>query len=261
MSRTPPPQAIAPHRGIGKLGYDGNMRGIAAVFLVGCTFSGRAEPVGHDALGDSAILSAPCTISVPTGTLGPASLGESASGMNGNPQTPPQCPTGQLPIGAGFDSTANPVFEGGNGGERVVTAVAIQCGTISRDTTGAFTATAGALVGYQANPGGCVIWGPITTAPIVSCPTGSVLVGFTANDGGSSLFNTVALACAQLTAEGEVGTPIPPIAVVDTGNYTNKPASASCPAVQAVVGYSTRGNCGVDQLTPLCAPLTCALNQ
>lgn len=186
MSRTPPPQAIAPHRGIGKLGYDGNMRGIAAVFLVGCTFSGRAEPVGHDALGDSAILSAPCTISVPTGTLGPASLGESASGMNGNPQTPPQCPTGQLPIGAGFDSTANPVFEGGNGGERVVTAVAIQCGTISRDTTGAFTATAGALVGYQANPGGCVIWGPITTAPIVSCPTGSVLVGFTANDGGSS---------------------------------------------------------------------------
>jgi hypothetical protein len=84
-----------------------------------------------------------------------------------------------------------------------------------------------------------------------------VLVGLTGNRGEASLFNTVSLTCAALTPTGEVGTTTRSVPVADTGTYTTRPQTAACPDGGAVVGFAIRSSCGIDKLTPACAPLRC----
>jgi hypothetical protein len=84
-----------------------------------------------------------------------------------------------------------------------------------------------------------------------------VLVGLTGNRGEDSLFNTVGLTCAALTPTGEVGTTTEAVPVTDTGSYSNRPQTAACPDGRAVVGFALRSGCGIDKLTPSCAPLRC----
>lgn len=223
------------------------------VVVAGCSYVSGAAVTGTastDAGRDAAPL---CTVSPrPRPTLAP-SLG----GSGGNVEADLLCPSGQFPIGVGFDTTTNPRPEGGNGGERVARAISVSCGTIELWSDGHYRITAGAMVSRNTNACGDPAWSPVTTAPAVGCPLDTILVGLVGNGGQTSLFNTVKLACGSLTPPAAIGAGTTMIAVIDTGNYTNNPQTALCPSGEAVVAFGIRANCGLDELTPVCAALQC----
>jgi hypothetical protein len=98
----------------------------------------------------------------------------------------------------------------------------------------------------------------VTSAPIVSCPSNTTLVGFTGNSGASSLFNSVSIQCALVTSTGAgTGSVSRTIGVVDTGSFSNNPETAACPTGQAMIGVALRGNCAMDEMTPICSALQC----
>lgn len=232
---------------------------IGFVLLAGCSFSapdpGASASVDAPAEIDAPPMVPACTITAAPGAMpAPASLGEFPGSSHGSSRSPVDCMPGELPIGIGFGTTTNPVDLGGN--ERVVVSIALQCASLSRRTDGSISIAPGSRDSFTSQS--CSPpWSPTTTAPVALCPTGTVLVGVTGNGGTDSLFNTVRLTCAALTPTGELGTTTLAVPVVDTGSYTNKPQTAACPDGRVVVGFSLRSGCGIDKLTPSCAPLRC----
>jgi hypothetical protein len=179
------------------------------------------------------------------------SLGASGT-SNGILQPDLDCAAGELPIGVGFESTTLTRPELGN--ERAITAIHVQCGTVTVHVDGKSDRVVAETLGWTGND--CA-WGSTVVAPITQCPDNTVLVGLTANSGATTMFNSAALSCRLLLASGQLGAVVPPTDVVDTGSYGNRPQSAQCPSGTVVVSFAMRGNCGVDQLTPRCAPLAC----
>jgi hypothetical protein len=225
---------------------------LAVVMIASCGFEPAVLDITVDAKPQDADLRPSCAATAPlpgnvTNPLGAAGT------SNGNPQPALDCAAGELPIGVGFESTMNTRFEGGN--ERVITAIHVQCGTVVVHTDGKVDLAPTAKLGWTA--GSCNGWPPYVIAPIVRCPDNTVLVGLTANGGNGTLFNSAALTCRMLLANGALGAIVPPTAVVDSGSYGNNPQNALCASDSAVVSFALRGNCGLDQLTPRCAPLQC----
>jgi hypothetical protein len=232
---------------------------IGFVLLVGCTFTppGPSSSVPVDAAGsaDAPSTSPACNVSTAAMAMPvAASLGESPGSSQGSSRPPLNCGPGELPIGIGFSTTTDPVDLGDD--ERVATAIVVQCGKISRRTDGSFSIAPGNKPSFTSQACSSP-WSPVTVAPVTSCPANMVLVGLTGNRGEDSLFNTVSLTCAALTPAGEVGTTTEAVPVVDTGSYNNRPQTAACPDGRAVVGFALRSGCGIDKLTPACAPLRC----
>jgi hypothetical protein len=243
----------------------GTMRlGVAAVVLAGCSFTPPGSSIdgavgdGPDAPPDvPSNVTRVCTVRPSAAPLAITTpLGAPPGSSNGNLQSDITCAPGELPIGIGFDTTTNDRPEGGNGGERVAVGIVVQCGTIDLMSDDKFLVTATAVPGFHCND--CSpTWGPLTTAPVVRCPANTTLVGLEGNGGSGTLFNTVKLRCAALTSTGTVGGMTQLLAITDTGGYLNNPQTAACTANEALVSFGLRANCGLDQLTPQCAPLAC----
>lgn len=206
--------------------------------FAGCTIATTGQPIRASAtIGDLAI---------------PATHGAPAMGM--------QCPVNQLPISIGVQTTQNPRLEAGNGGERVVRTISMTCGAFEFTATSVLMPTPiGAVKNMTSNA--CISqgWDPIVTAPPVSCAAGQVPVGLLANGGTSTLFNNVAIACGQLAVSGDVVAPnlSDGVKIVDSGDDTNNPQMAICPAHMVLVGFERRSDCALDQVTPVCSALGC----
>ncbi len=236
-------------------------RRLVLLGLVGCGFDGPPE-LGGTPIDAPETMPSSCTVA-PGELETPASdnLGEHPSPpgpfMHGGMKPPIVCMPGELPVELGVYTTAIAVDEGGN--ERVVRSLTVVCGTL------AFTPTLHTTVGetIQTPYGGCSpAWGmdpnpPVTIAPPEPCPSGQVAVGLTGNGGTDSLFNTVAIKCAPFAASGTIGAADSSVPVTDSGSYTNKQQQAVCPENTAIVSFTWRGDCGVDELTPVCAALSC----
>lgn len=240
------------------------MRVVALIGVAACGFSGPLE-TDTTIARDAAIPVGPCSVAATSASAPSTSnLGEQLSTanptfMHGAMQPPIVCAGSEMPLQLGVYTTIVPVVEGG--GERVVRALTIVCGTIAFDPRGAATASYAETI--ETPYGGCMpAWGvmpatDVTIAPPQACPASQVPIGLTANGGQASLFNTISLACAPIARSGSVGALATTVAITDSGSYTNKPQHATCPSGEAIVGYQWRGNCGVDELTPVCAPLMC----
>ena len=218
---------------------------------------GRDGSIGTgDASSASTCNLAPSGSSQPT----PRPLGALGS-SNGNLYPDLECPAGELPITVGFESTMFPRPEGGN--ERVMVAINIGCASLAL-AKGSLVTTNDPAPGTNTSwlPNNCNngsdVWTPVVTAPAVGCPTNHVLVGLHANGGMGTLFNTVALACAPISTDGVIGAEDTQLSVTDTGSDMNNPQNALCPAGQILASYAMRGNCGLDQLQPICSELACA---
>lgn len=135
-----------------------------------------------------------------------------------------------------------------------MTAIHVRCGRVSLRVDESVAITPAESADWVSNQCG---WGTMVSAPVVDCPANTVLVGISGNGGAFSLFNTVSLTCASVTANGSVGTAIQSVAVTDTGAYTNKPQTANCPVGTAAVSFAILGDCGVDEVTPSCSSLRC----
>lgn len=230
---------------------------LAVLATVGaCTFAPRGAAT-DDATGDAGDAAAPtpdappaCRLGVgaPTGdggVLGSTSGGDAVAALT--------CPDHQLPIGASFDLTDNPISNHGN--QRLIAGVAIRCGTIDLPT---MTVTPTDLPSVHGGTGGnCAAYRPFTTSAEARCPTGTVLVGLDGNQPDAVLFNHVALRCAALTYPATIGGDVTIVPVDGTGTDSNQPQTAACPADTAVVALRPNAGCGIDGLVLSCAPLTC----
>jgi hypothetical protein len=223
------------------------VRRVALLLWAGCGFAPSATT---DAGGVIAVDAATCSKLVASGGTPALTLG----GNGGIAQADLVCASGELPIGISVTTTMGTRAEGGNGGERVVTAISVLCGAATMATGGPLVTTAAETIGWTGNACG---WGPFVTTPIVPCPDNTMLVGLTANGGQTTLFNTVSLTCALVKPDDTIGPVVAPRPVADSGSYSNHMQAANCPAGQVVTGFKNQGNCGVDGLTPVCAPLQC----
>jgi hypothetical protein len=241
------------------------LRRSVVVFVIGgaCSFDpNNALPDGgNGSSGASDASTATSCNLVPSDSNTPTARPLGALGSsNGNSYPDLECPTGELPVSVGFESTMYARPEGGN--ERVVVAINIGCASLALANGSLVTTNDPApTTNTSWMPNNCNqgsdVWTPVVTASAVSCPANHVLVGAHANGGTETLFNTVTLACAPISATGAIGAEDMEIPVTDTGGYTNNPQNALCPAGQILDAYAMRGNCGIDQLQPLCSELAC----
>lgn len=224
--------------------------------LAGCTFAPRGDAPGD---GD-----APAPIDAATPDAPPCRLGATSplaeggvlgSTAGGDALGPLTCPDHQLPVGAAFDLTDNPISN--HGGQRLVAGVHLRCGTLDQtDTEVAVTPTD--LDSLHGGDGGnCAAYRPFTTSAEARCPAGTVLVGFDGNQPDDVLFNHVALRCAPLAYPATIDGAVTIVPVDGTGTETNRPQTASCPAGTMVIGLNPHAGCGIDGLVLVCAPLTC----
>ncbi|MBL8623395.1 MAG: hypothetical protein JNK64_18930 [Myxococcales bacterium] len=225
--------------------------------LGACTFAPRGElPGDGDAAappdGPATPDAAPCRL----GAMPPlADGGVLGSTAGGDPLAPLTCPADQLPIGAAFDLTDNPISNHGN--QRLVAGVHLRCAALTQAGSDV-TVTPTDLDSLHGGTGGnCAAYRPFTTSPEARCPTGTVLVGFDGNQPDDVLFNHVALRCAPLGSPGTVGADVTIVPVDGTGTDSNRPQTATCPAGTMVIGLSPHAGCGIDGLVLTCAPLTC----
>ena len=241
------------------------MRAAILVGIAACGFSGpTVTSLAPIAASIDAPAVAACHLTATDlGAATTVNLGEQvippAMFMHGAMQPPIACMAGELPIGIGTYTTIAPVFEGNT--ERVVRSMTVRCGTVGFTAAGSMTITAAETI--QTPYGGCIpSWGSrpsvdVIIAPPVSCPAGQLPTGLTAHGGADSLFNTVAVACAPVSPSGSVAAVADSVPVVDSGNYLPKPQLAICPPNQAFLSFTWRGDCGVDEWTPVCAALSC----
>lgn len=234
------------------------MRSAIGMCLVlwGCGFTGGGASTEPDAGADGAV-DAPADaapVVLRLRATGATAQGSILGGAIGNQKSGLVCPTGELPIGAAFDLTDNPIAAYGN--QRVVSGVRLRCGRIEQ-IDGVFQVTpTGQRIILGASVG-CAEYVPATTSPEARCPTGSVLVGFDGNRPGAYLFNHVALRCAPLVA-GVLSLPISKVDVAGTGTDATLAQSAQCPAQTALVVLKPYASCGVEGIIPSCAPVALA---
>ena len=227
------------------------MWGILAIGLAACSFTpgtATAVPDGAatapvDAPTFSACTVAPTNPATPTGILG---------GMSGSAQPDLGCAAGELPIGMGFDFSTFPVA----GGQPAVIAVHVRCGRIQRDTTGAMRTTPAEVRDAPGYMGICIGWSATAVAEEF-CPSGQVVVAMTANEPDTSMYNSIAIRCAPLTADMHVTGVATTLAFPTTGSFANHTQSASCGTDAAIVGFEVRTGCGQDELVPRCAAVRC----
>jgi len=225
--------------------------------LGACTFAPRGEAPG-DAAGeapdapDAPDAPPPCRVGAAPPLAAGGVLGSTAGG---DPIGPVACPVDQLPIGAAFDLTDNPISNHGN--QRLVAGLHVRCGAIDQSTT-ATTITPADLQSRHGGAGAnCAAYRPFTTSAEARCPTGTVLVGFDGNQPDDVLFNHVALRCAPLAYAATIGADVTLVPVDGTGTESNRPQTATCPAGTAVVGLKPNAGCGIDGVELVCAPLSC----
>ena len=225
--------------------------------LGGCTFAPRGEVPGDgDAAtvpdGPSSTDAPPCGLTATSPSTDGGTLGSTAGGDALAPLT---CPAGELPIGAAFDLTDNPISNHGN--QRLVAGVHVRCGTLTQ-TAAAVTVTPTELQSIHGGAGAnCSAYRPFTTSAEARCPTGTVLVGLDGNQPDDVLFNHVALRCAPLGVAGAIGADVTLVPVDGTGIDSNRPQTAACPAGTIVVALKPNAGCGIDGVVLTCAPLTC----
>jgi hypothetical protein len=236
---------------------------LALVVLVGCRqVLGIDDPIQPpaDASNNNKVDAPPvdgspmplCTFIAAANPMAGSSLG----GTSGSQQSDLVCPKGSLPIGIGLSITANLQPEGGgNAGEVLVAGIGVQCGTVGVAVDGGSVVTPTMLMTFMAM-GNCAGWTPVTLQSVVRCPPGSVLVGLNANGGSLSLFNSVSLVCEVVDGNGNIGGDVT-ILPVGMPTNSNRPETATCPQDMAVVQFGLQANCGIDELTPQCAPLVC----
>ena len=223
--------------------------------LGGCTFTpaGAPDDGGGAAAPDTPTApdAAPCQVTAGTPTADGGVLGSTAGG---DPLAALTCPDHQLPIGAAFDLTDNPISNHGN--QRLVAGVYLRCGTIAQ--TPVATITPAERTGVHGGTGGnCAAYRPYTLSVEARCPDGTVLVGFDGNQPDDVLFNHVALRCTPLGYPATIGADITIVPVDGTGTDTNRPQTAACPAGTALIGLRPNAGCGIDGVVLDCAPLTC----
>ena len=233
------------------------MRSTVGLCLVlgACGFSGNGSSgAPPDAPGADAAPDAPPDAALPVVRVqatGAAVQGTILGGTVGTQRSGLTCPAGELPIGASFDVTTNPLAAYNN--QRVVTGVRLRCGRVEL-VAGAFRVTATSQAIVMGASTGCPEFMPAITSSEVRCPDGSVLVGLGGNRPGVVLFNNVALRCAPLVA-GVPSLPVASIAVPGTGTDSNSPQAAQCPAQTALVTLKPYVSCGVDAVIASCSAL------
>jgi hypothetical protein len=223
------------------------VRRVVFVLWAGCGFAPAASPDATELAADAPGV---CSKLVATGGTPAATLG----GNGGTARPDLTCAAGELPIGISVTTTQQPRPEGGAGGERVVTAFDVLCGTVIQMNGGSLVTATAEPTGWTANA--CAGWGPYVPTPVAHCPDNTILVGLTANGGPTTLFNTVSLTCALVNGDSTLG-PLVTQPVADSGSYSNHMEMAKCPAGQVVIAFKDRGDCGVDGIAPVCAPLQC----
>jgi hypothetical protein len=230
------------------------MRGVLLIGIAACGFTGPSAAVAVDA---SEPIDAPpvCSLSPGTSTPSTMNLGETMLPLShGTAQPPLVCMSGELPIFIGLAMTPGAVTEGGN--EPVATGITVQCGTMGFTADGSISLALKETVKYT-SAGGCADFMPPTVLSSVACPLGQVAVGLTGNGGASSLFNHVAVSCARVSMTASVAASTTAVQIPGSGTNINNLESAQCPAGTALVSFQLRSDCGLDDLTPVCAPLAC----
>jgi hypothetical protein len=216
----------------------------SAIFaiLAGCTFQDGVRPTvdAHelDAPADAHPL--PACMAMLAGS--PQVVGHLGSGASSNRDF--ACPTGELPIGFGFVTSAAGVA----GSEQSVLTTRVLCGHVARDAQGNATTTPSSTVDSFPNP--CGINGTAGTER--SCPSGMVLVGITGNTPGNSDYNSVKIYCRPLDGAAVVS-----VTFADTGAYTSNPQSAQCTSNEVISSFSARVGCTQESLVARCSALAC----
>jgi hypothetical protein len=226
--------------------------------LAACAFTHGAASSTQDGSGDApppppqdAALpdaSYPACMAMPMGMPMPAGVLGGTGG--GTPNTPTACGPGEVAVGMGFDYS--PDQDGGN--ETTIIDVIVRCGTLARDTTGRITTT---FMETHMTPTGGICFG-ITddSIPEQDCASGSVVVGMTANEAGTSLYNTVTVQCAAVTADFTISAATTTFTYA-TGSFDDKPQTAMCPPNTAFSSFALRTGCANDLLGPRCVALGC----
>lgn len=229
--------------------------------VAGCAYdpdpaglTGDGPPVGDGPLpdtGDGPVAVAACVFTSTGAEVEAPVIG----GSGGTPRDPATCPPGELPIGLGFDVSEDGI---GNHADQVAMVnLHVRCGRIARDTGNLLSTTPTTVVDRNGGQGGnCSDYFPTVVAAEVTCPAGSLLVGVNGNRLDDTLYNTVSIACAQLSPNGTIGA-VTTIAIANTGDENNQPMTSLCPAGTAITSFGVRSGCGHDQLAPRCAPLSC----
>jgi hypothetical protein len=155
-------------------------------------------------------------------------------------------------VGLGFTLTRTP--EGGLFENAVVTA-SLRCATIANHGDGLETGSAEdspAVGGFSQN-----IAGPF----FASCPDNQVVIGLSAHlVRFDSLFNSVVIHCAALSATGASTGAITSFPVTETGtNLMMGRVDARCTGGEALHGIEARSGSMLDQLRLSCGGTACAL--
>ncbi|MBX3157303.1 MAG: hypothetical protein KF773_15115 [Deltaproteobacteria bacterium] len=231
------------------------MRWVLLAALAGCSFS-RTDGTAVDAPpGDAPAVDA---VEVARCRVRPAAAGTeqpSVGGPGGGGRPELVCPTGELPIGASFDTSVNTLGMGFNFQQAVVS-VHIRCGAIARTKLNVMATTPSG----ELTRAGTTCAGATSSSGEKLCPAGAVLVAIRGNASGGqfSSLNSVQLECAALAPDGSItGMRTTLDFRPDTGNYTNDQRTSSCPTGTAIVAFGGKAGCTQDQLSAKCAPLTC----
>lgn len=180
---------------------------------------------------------------------------DSVGGGGGAERPDLVCPANELPIGAEFETSVN-TLGGGFNNQRAVVHIHIRCGRIERTPDNVLVTTPTERLTRAGM--GCA--DPVAASGEQLCPAGAVLTALHANEsgGGFSSINSIQLDCAALTPDGTV---TQTTSTLDfrpmTGTFTNDPEASTCPEDQAVVAIAGKSGCTQDQMSAICARLTC----